>query len=252
MGATCSPYPPQPGDAMNAFCLADVFNLDLWPRGRPPNLSDVERGLWDLVDEATSAVPSARDVTVRLYGGWHRETVDARVDMRHMMDRAIANIPKRYGVQRVRVQLADHPIWDPAASPLLRSLRVSRPPRVDVRLTPADSCIDPSACTFNALRSWCGGKCPERGCSVKLQDIAERTRQKMVDTLLTADAMAIIQDRLAQAVVLASDDSDMLPALLALSASDLKLTHLRRDVAAGSVAAYDPLFNEAGTHIRTW
>ncbi|WP_419949480.1 hypothetical protein [Candidatus Palauibacter sp.] len=49
---------------------------------------------------------------------------------------------------------------------------------------------------------------------MRLRHLARQTRQKMVDTLLTADAMAIIQGRLAHAVVLVSDDADMIPALL--------------------------------------
>ena len=236
---------------MIAYCLADVFNLGLWPRHRPPVYPEVEEGLRELVGQANSAVPSAREVTIRLYGGWHRESSDARVDLRHMMSRAITHSPKRYGAQRVRVQLADHPIWDPA-TPLLRSLQDSPMTRVNARLTRSAHCVSPANCTFEALRSWCAGKCPKHHCPVRLRQLAQRTRQKMVDTLLTADAMAIIHGRLAHAVVLASDDGDMIPALLALSASDVALTHLRRHVAGGPVGMYDPVFHETGTHIQNW
>lgn len=41
----------------------------------------------------------------------------------------------------------------------------------------------------------------------------------MIDTLLTADAMTIRYEELADAVVLASDDDDLIPAMLALAAS---------------------------------
>ncbi len=236
---------------MIAYCLADVFNLELWPRHRLPVQLAVEDGLRDLVGQVNSAVPSATEVTIRLYGGWHRETLKAPVDIRHMMERAIENNPKRYRAQRIRVQLADHPIWDPG-TPLLRSLRDSPLMRVHAQVTPSKQCFSPATCTSEALRSWCTGTCPESRCPVTLRQIAHRTRQKMVDTLLTADAMAIIKDRLAHAVVLASDDSDMIPALLALSASDIQLTHLRRHVAGGSVGMYDSVFDETGTHIRNW
>ena len=236
---------------MIAYLLADVFNLGLWPGHRPPVYPEVLDGLRELVDQANSAIPSAGEITIRLYGGWHRETLDTRVDVRHMMNRAIANIPRRCGAQRIRTQLADHPVWDPT-TPLLRSLREAPLTRVNARLTRSEHCASPASCTFEALRSWCRGRCPERGCPVKLRHVSRQTRQKMVDTLLTADAMAIIQERLAQAVVLASDDGDMVPALLALSASDVALTHLRRRVADGPATIYDPVFHEAGTHIRSW
>ena len=87
---------------------------------------------------------------------------------------------------------------------------------------------------------------------MKLRQVAQQTRQKMVDTLLTADAMAIIQGRLAHAVVLVSDDADMVPALLALSASDLRLTHLRRQVAAGPGEMYDSLLHETTFQVEQW
>ena len=236
---------------MIAYCLADVFNLDLWPRHKTPVQRDVDDGLSDLVGRVTSAVSSATEVTIRLYGGWHRETLTAPIDMRHMMNRTIENNPKRYRAQRIRVQLADHPIWD-AATRLPRSLVESPMTRVSVSLSPSEHCAYPDGYTLEAFRSWCAGRCPDKRCPVLLRQVAQRRRQKMVDTLLTADAMAIIQDGRAHAVVIASDDADMIPALLALSASDLTLTHLRRHVAGGPVAPYDHVFQEAGSHIRSW
>ena len=236
---------------MIAYCLADVFNLDLWPRHRSPSYPDVDEGLRELVGQVNAAVPSATDVTIRLYGGWHRETLDSPVDLRSMMSRAIDNNPRRVGAQRIQVQLADHPIWEPGTL-LLRTLRESPVARMNVRPTRSASCASPTTCTFDALRSWCVGRCPETSCSVRLPDIARRTRQKMVDTLLTADALAIIHYRLAEAVVLASNDADMIPALLALSASTLRPTHLRRRFATGSDDLYDTLFPEADLQIREW
>lgn len=236
---------------MIAYCLADLFNLELWPRHRPPVYPEVAEGLRELVGRVSSAVPSASEVTIRLYGGWHRESLDVPVDLRHMMNRAIEHGPKRYGKQRVRMQLADHPIWDPSIS-LLRSLRDVPVTRLNFRMTKSEGCFSPATCTFEALRTWCSGKCPEPGCSVKLRHLARQTRQKMVDTLLTADAMAIIQGRLAHAVVLVSDDADMIPALLALSASELRLTHLRRRVATDPGEMYDSVLHETNFHTEQW
>lgn len=236
---------------MIAYCLADVFNLQLWPTNRPATYPDVDGGLRTFIQEVLLSVPSATEVTIRLYGGWHRETPDSRVDFRLMMGQAIRNVPKRYGTRRLRLQLADHPIWDPSIL-ILRSLRDSPLARVNVRLEPATDCVSRDSCTFPTLRQWCAGKCPNPLCRVKLMDVTQRTRQKIVDTLLTADAMAIIQHRLADAVILASDDDDMIPALLALAASDLPLTHMRRKVPRDTAAEHAVLSTGPDTTIRQW
>ena len=76
----------------------------------------------------------------------------------------------------------------------------------------------------------------------------------MVDTLLTADAVTIISEDLADTVVLASDDDDMLPALLALAMSDIALIHLRRqgNGPARSRDYYGQILRREGATIRTW
>ena len=71
----------------------------------------------------------------------------------------------------------------------------------------------------------------------------------MVDTLLTADAMAIRYEKLADTVVLASDDDDMVPALLALVASEVELVYLtKRDPKSFYVA----LLERKGARVCAW
>ena len=84
---------------------------------------------------------------------------------------------------------------------------------------------------------------------MRLSDVASRHTQKMVDTLLTADAMAIRYEKLADTVVLASDDHDMVPALLALVVSDVELVYLtKRDTRS----FYRDLLEREGARVCAW
>ena len=238
---------------MIAYCLADVFNLDLWPTGRRLNYPDVRDGIEELVAEVLDAVPAASEVTIRLYGGWHGDTPFSRVDLRHMVSSAINATPKRLGRQRLRLQLADHPVWD-SSMPILESVRHHSVTRVGAQIFASPDCPLEQTCTLPAFRTWAAGRCPDSVCPVKLRHVTSRYRQKMVDTLLTADAMAIANDGLADVVVLASDDDDMIPALLALAASQVTLIYLRRQAILGSSSSayYAGILEKEGAHIRKW
>jgi hypothetical protein len=72
----------------------------------------------------------------------------------------------------------------------------------------------------------------------------------MVDTLLTADAIAIARDRMADALILASDDSDMYPALFSAATSDVRVLGLRRNGVIDPY--YDGLFEMRGITLHTW
>ena len=76
----------------------------------------------------------------------------------------------------------------------------------------------------------------------------------MVDTLLTADAVVISNNALADAVVLASDDHDMIPALLALVASRIKVVYLGRSRGNASPlpSYYTDILELAGGTVRHW
>ena len=238
---------------MIAYCLADVFNLQLWPAGRRPNAADIRDGIAELVDEALTAEPDTRELTMRLYGGWHGLPSQSARDLLQMVRGAIRHLPRRSGRHRLRLQIADHPIWDSSIR-LLRSARELPLTRIRAKLSSPDNCTHVGQCTFPAFRSWSRGRCPAPGCPVRLGEVASSSREKMVDTLLTADAITIIGDDLADVVILASDDDDMLPALLALAVSDIALIHLRRQPKGPAQTAdyYDHILRRKGATIRTW
>ena len=238
---------------MIAYCLADLFNLSLWPQGRSPNYADVRDGIGDLISESLGVVPAAHELTIRLYGGWHGSDSQGAQDLPQMVARALRHFPRRVKRQRLRVELADHPIWNSSVR-ILNSIRDSRVSHMPARFTEPTNCHGTDCCTLPASRSWFRGACPEPACPVRLLDIASQIRQKMVDTLLTADALTIIGGAIADTVILVSDDDDMLPALLALAASELQLIHLRRRRRPNTRAAryYHEILVQHGTTIRNW
>lgn len=213
---------------MIAYCLVDLFNLALWPLGRSPQHADVAHGIDELVSAVLRASPSAREVTIRLYGGWHGDVPENRVTLRDLTAQVASRYPGRVGATRVRIELAESPVWDRSVT-LLRTVQVWFVDRLATKIErPARSCSQPSSCCLEQLDSWRKGRCPEPTCSVSLRDVATTTNQKMVDTLLTADALAIASDGLADLVLIASDDEDMIPALLALTRTNVSVILMSR------------------------
>ena len=234
---------------MFAYCLADFFNLQLWKIGRPPVYSDVRDGLDDLIAAGVTAAGSASEVTFRLYGGWHGDVPESREEIRGMTSRAMQALSKRLGRTRVRVELADTPVWDRSLR-LRSTVQVSRLANVPARVESCDECLRPADCTVSSLGRWFGGKCPSDGCPVKLPQVAWRHQQKMVDTLLTADALTIAHTGVCDAVLVASDDTDMLPALLALSTSGLEVVRMARR--ASRHEYYEGLLELGGVRTHRW
>lgn len=234
---------------MRAYCLADLFNLDLWPTGRRPNSADIRHGLEQLTEQVLATVPLAEDVTTRLYGGWHGDVPSTQRDLREMVSRAATDMPRRLGRQAFRLELAKSPVWDRNV-PIRRSVRLVRSRRFKTLVERSPRCVlGPDRCSLSSFESWCAGRCPETGCPARLPDVASRYAQKMIDTLLTADAMAIGYEKLADTVVLASDDDDLIPAMLALAASDVELVHLTKRKAP---SFYRGMLERKGASIHEW
>jgi hypothetical protein len=244
-----SQYPSDSEGVLFAYCLADFFNLQFWPSGRAPVFPDVRDGLDDLVTAAVAALPGASEVTFRLYGGWEGDVPYTRAGLRSMTDRAISNMVKRVGRTRLRVELAETPIWDRSLR-MQRTVRVARLGNVRASVESCSRCVDPTHCSVRGLECWLTGRCPATGCSVRLSEVAWTYQQKMVDALLTVDAAVIACDSLADAVLVASDDEDMLPALLALSRTQLSVVHLVRN--GPPPPYYEGILELAGVQIRRW
>lgn len=234
---------------MFGYCLADFFNLGLWPIGRPANHADIRDGLDDLVRACFAAGPSMREITVRLYGGWNGPVPESRVTLRDLTESVLRNTPMRLGRTRLRFQLAETPIWDKSLR-LLRTVRHSGVRHIHASISVPDDCPNGGHCSLVSFKAWCVGACPDPSCSVALGDVATRHRQKMVDTLMTADALTIAHEGMADVVLVATDDSDLLPGLLALKDSDLQAIHLTRSGHTGGY--YRGILERDGVLIHQW
>lgn len=239
---------------MFAYCLADLFNLRLWRTSFEPSYSDIRDGLVELTLACFNAFNAnglaVSDLTIRLYGGWHGEQPGDPNAIRDLLQAVLRDFPGRIG-GRVRVQIADSPIWDRSLR-LLRTLRKARLQPAGGDFNSPLSCYygGGASCTIPLFESWWKGRCPEANCRVKLREIGVAKRQKMVDTLLTADALTIARDELAEVIVLASDDSDMYPALFASAESRAHVIALRRGTEHDTY--YEGLFAIRGIHTYDW
>ena len=234
---------------MYAVCLADFFNLDLWPSGRTPNQADLTSGLSALVSAALAGAPRVRDLLIRLYGGWHGDVPRTRVHLRPLTTQAIRRVPHSISGTRVRLELAETPVWDRSLQ-LLGTVRRSTPNRIPIALNQSPKCLDSTGCPLPLLEKWCNGTCPDQTCPVRLSNVASVHHQKMVDTLLTADALFLALHEKLDAVLVASDDDDLFPAMLAVSNHVPKVVVLTRRPAFPSY--YRDILEQDGTTLHTW
>lgn len=235
---------------MRCYVLADFFNLGLLPGHRPPNPADVSEGVNELVTRALD-LTRQREIQLRLYGGWHGSASPPLGAVRPLVARAIRDLQTTVFGRRVFVQIADAPWWD-RSMPLHDTVR-GIPLRVSRTVwTPSDNCVDPDACSYFSVKSWLEGHCPRDGCAVRLGDIARTVRQKMVDTLLVADAVMIAKVEVDSEIVIASDDDDMIPALLALAACEpVRVVHLTRRSASDD-SRYAGTLGQLGVELVRW
>ncbi len=237
---------------MLAHCLADFFNLKLWDRGRPPTFADIRAGLEDLLTSTLDALDTAHlpvtELQLRLYGGWYGDDLDTRVPLREVTAAVVTGFPRRTR-PRIRINLAETPVWDKSLR-MLRTIRSVPLKSPGGRLIPPPNCALATGCTIPSLASWWAGRCPEPSCGVKLNELGTVSRQKMVDTLFTADALSLMFDPDTDIIILASDDDDMLPAMLALGASTKYGIRLRRSASQDSY--YDGILDLQGLHTYSW
>lgn len=234
-----------------AYCLADFHNLRMSPHGRPLNPADVRDGIFELASAVHAAGLEVgyaiSDLTIRFYGGWHEEGVGPTQHLR-VLTAAIRSFPRRLG-GRIRIQVADATV----SLPHLRFTETVRPAPPPSRFRPPqihEFCVRGHDCRANDLIRWLDGSCPEPGCRVPLTRILVRRQQKMVDTLMTADAVHLAHSGEADLLIVASDDDDLLPALLSAGASGTAVVSLFRR--QPHKVRYGFLLHEAGVRIYHW
>lgn len=100
------------------------------------------------------------------------------------------------------------------------------------------------------LQEWWAGRCPSESCGVKLADVGESFRQKMVDALIVADATTVTWNEDADAVVIMSDDDDMIPAMLAIAVGGCVPLLMRRQQSNDTY--YKAMLDQQGIRTHLW
>jgi uncharacterized LabA/DUF88 family protein len=229
---------------MKVHCLIDYDNLPQSDRGI---------GLASLARRIAAAVStdSALDVlALRLYGGWYDEGGLTNDGTR--LSQEIGSIfpfaVTDKGVLRFHLtcEIASAPV-DRPADILPFTLRTKRGLRIRPRTVIAPHCIAPTACGVKHIQTWVSGICPSSGCTVSTAEAFYYREQKLVDTLLCCDLVAVCLRRPLEPVVLVSNDDDMIPAVLTGTYVG-GTVHMVR-TSARSSTAYDSLCQQNG--VRT-
>ncbi|QDU24015.1 hypothetical protein ETAA1_60260 [Urbifossiella limnaea] len=153
---------------------------------------------------------------------------------------------------RVRAELVETLVDDRyRESPLYRTFRQLpwQGARLELRPRP-DACTDSAAACagYEAFRSWAvNGRCPNRAsCSAAVNDCVEQKSQKLIDTMIVADAILGAADGSGVAVV--SMDDDLVPGLLA-AARYGRPTALIRFGYRNRPGEYDTILEHHGVNI---
>lgn len=181
-------------------------------------------------------VSGAADVDVRLYGGWIDEGQLSRAG------NAVAAVsagdpllparhPSKREVLRGSVELArslmERPDFEPSTYDELRGpdrVRLARGGAFEACTLTRSEC--PAHMARKFTKSW-NASCPTPGCGVSADHAFVRRRQKMVDTMLTCDAL-LARANGYEALAIVSSDADFVPACLsAAGIHDLRVLLLQ-------------------------
>lgn len=184
------------------------------------------RGLVDLLSISlvklpANVLPDNTLVNTRLYGGWYeqdRPTALAET-LRSEIDRqfpAVLRFLDQGHQRRVKaiVDLARSLSIRPNNN-LMNTFRPRREgPRFSSEHVPYSGCSMPDHCLMSVLGPLVSRRsCPVVTCGAKLRDIFVRRGQKLVDTMLTADAVFMASSQPNITLVIVTNDDDLWPAI---------------------------------------
>jgi hypothetical protein len=158
------------------------------------------------------------DLHVRLYGGWYDASggltrVGTRIAQEIGRDFPITKLNQSRQIRRVACEIASALIDSPQD---LLPFTFRKRPGIRSRLSRVrpPNCIDHSKCSIDAVVAWSRGVCPESGCPVTPENVFGFYEQKLVDTMLCCDVVALALRNPRAPIVILSDDDDLAPAVL--------------------------------------
>jgi len=242
------------------FVMIDVDNFyhALEPRRLAGDLTTDLRCMVE--EECGVAVPER--VAVRLYGGWMVNGVLTQTASQVLSAVALARVfplfcTNRAGtVIRGDIRLANELLCLPEISWQHTCTTRQGAPRLRMngRRKPSGCYEDPATCFVAKVEKFTrslGSVCPVPGCNVTNREAFQRLQQKMVDTLMVCDLLhlAAISDS-ENAVIVASDDWDVLPSLAAAAHGGLRTSWIRRNSTREQY--YDRMLVKLGVRIENW
>ena len=162
-------------------------------------------------------LPTAADVYVRLYGGWY-----GGLGLTSKGTRLAQEIQSTFPLLQATPGSPLKRTFCEIASGLLASRghvlhhTFRERPGIRSRLSfaPHQDCKKLTGCSAADVARWSRGQCPEQGCAVTAEDVFKYHEQKLVDTLLCCDLIALASRTPATPVFVVSDDDDMIPAFM--------------------------------------
>lgn len=197
---------------MDAHVLIDYDNLTaLFQR---MSLRTLALRIQATADQQCSTL---NDIFIRLYGGWYgpagltnkgtRLAQEIRLTFPLLMPVAGSQI------RRIHCEIASSLVAS-RGFVLPNTFRERPGIRGKLRLIPHKSCVNSALCTAAHVVHWSNGRCPEQGCQVTAKEVFAYYEQKLVDTLLCCDLIALANQSPTVATFVISDDDDMVPAFL--------------------------------------
>lgn len=199
----------------------------------PPERS---RGLVYLVERIIQAATSLRSATsnrvnLRLYGGWYDGNVPSRraqalsAEVFRDFPRPVTLPGAAMASFNVNLELAYSLQIDPGRHLWHTYRRYGYVADIACRPPVAAGCVN-AACPLTAMQAFISTRtCPEAGCTVTTADIITRPQQKLVDTMLTADAIYLAQNDPRLLCIVSSDD-DLWPAIRTAVMLSRPIVHL--------------------------
>ena len=197
------------------------------------------RGLDDLVPTMLAKLPE--DVTpdnalvsIRLYGGWYER--DSLTKLAENLLSEIARdfpvptvVPVGKGYRRRIKTVVDlaRGLLIPPNNHLFNTFRRRAAPRLRAAQPPYEDCAAPQNCALSDVGKLLKARrCPTETCRVRMQDAFTQPQQKLVDTMLTADAIFVAHSLTRAKLAIVTNDDDLWPAICTAGNIGAKIYHI--------------------------
>lgn len=207
--------------------LVDYFNIE--PIERKRGLQEVAPQIIRTAFDAGNI--TAKRVNIRLYGGWYENqelSKGAQSLLTEIEDLSgVIHIPSDHTEQPVffSIELAQSLLCSPGLH-LFRTLRQRLAPK---GIRPTDQlkgCPEAEHCHLKGLPKLLKKrKCPSHSCGRSIRELIVKTEQKMVDSMMCADASHLVQSG-EENIVIVSSDEDLTPIILLGINYGINLIHI--------------------------